>query len=109
MATNPATAAIAAPSRPLTFSEMLEEVRRVGVQVGTEAGVPQAIPPSMKEAWALLAPYVGRPLRDIPKGLVLLFVTSGKGVMTGIAVADKVRSLPVLDRMMSSDKDEVFI
>jgi len=46
------------------------QIRLLGVP--GDLGV-QTLPPEAEGQWALLAPYLGRPLREIPPMLILLF------------------------------------
>jgi hypothetical protein len=91
----------------ITFEEFLSRVRAVGV--GVEESAPLQMPTTPEQQWALLKPHVGKPLKDIPKSLVLLFTSSTQaGNRTGKDVQGRLRTLPAAERQVMAE-EEVFI
>lgn len=94
----------------LSLADFQAAIRSEGVPLADAASVPIAKPQDAKAQWDLLKPYVGRPLRDIPAALVLLFATQTGKLKTGTQLAQAIRSLPLQERMASSSSDsEEFI
>ncbi len=81
----------------ITFEELMAKVRQVGVDVA-DGSIPTALPSTELEQWALLKPYVGRPLKDIPKGLILLFTSTQGDAVTGQMAQAGLRALPPAER-----------
>lgn len=94
------------PERRKLWVAVVEE----GLPAEEQVGVPTHLPATPEEQWALLAPYVGRPVRDIPKGLVLLFTTPA-GDKSSTALMQGILKLPAHQRQVSiaSSSDSVFI
>lgn len=92
----------------ISFEEFFARVRQVGVPA--EEKPPLQLPADEKEQWALLAPYVGRPLKDIPRALILLFTSQTSQVRDGNQVQVIIRKLPPAEKQVqSSSMEEVFI
>lgn len=91
----------------MTLSEFNAAIRERGVPITDD--IPTSLPPDAAGQWDLLAPYVGRPLRDIPKGIVLLFAASTPHMVNGVTLATMLRALPPQERMFVSEMEEVFI
>ena len=94
----------------LTLEAFHTKVREMGVPA--DETVPAALPTSAEEQWALLTPYVGKPLREIPKGLVLLFTANqgGTRARVGRDFTQRVRALPPRERMVFEEvEEEAFI
>jgi hypothetical protein len=90
---------MATAAKLLSLDDLRLEIARVGVSAEE---VPANLPPSPEERWTLLAPYLGKPLSAIPKGLVFLFVLAADNAATPLHLAKAVRGLPTMDRMVSS-------
>ena len=92
----------------ITFEEFLAMVRNTGVKADED--LPHNLPSLEAEQWALLAPYVGKPLKEIPKTLVLLFTSQTVSVRDGNTIQQSIRKLPAAEKQMrEADEEEIFI
>lgn len=94
----------------VTRAGLAEAVAADGLPIEASEGIPVSKPKEAGGQWALLKPYLGRPLRDIPRGLILLFtVEEGRQVAKEAATA--IIALPSHHRQVSVGKGggDVFI
>lgn len=90
----------------------MEDFRRQVAEVGLKAEeIPNGLPAGAAGQWLLLAPYVGKPLSAIPKGLVLLFLLQEEGKANPLQMAAAIRKLPPAERMVqpTGDKEDAFL
>lgn len=91
--------------------KLLVQVAELGLPIEEQAGIPTSLPAGADDQWALLKPYVGRPIRDIPKGLVILF-TVPAAEQASRHLTGKIVALPPSVRqqaILSASSENVFI
>jgi hypothetical protein len=88
----------------MSLEDFQAAIRTEGVSI--DAGAPSELPKEDSAKLDLLRPYFGKPMREVPRWVLLLFGMQDEKAVKGETAMKLVRALPLPERMASDSSDD---